>query len=241
MSLINEALKRAEDEKLRRTSPSPDPMELPAAHDKGYTGRAGSRRWLVIGGLIFISLFAVWAAIENMLFSPAPRRAAARSITAWREKTGTAGNRPAQRTAADFASTDAATSKPSKVKPTSPETDLASVQSTEENPQKTPTPAPAIPVTATRPVFSHPQPAQTKPTTSPATMPAPVKRTDIRLRVNPSQYKVSGIIDGPDGAAAIINGSFVSVGDEVDGAKVIHITSRSVELEAYGQRFTIRL
>lgn len=60
-------------------------------------------------------------------------------------------------------------------------------------------------------------------------------------QVNTAKFVVSAIMLGDDGGTAIINGKFVSLGQTIDGAKVIKIDHYSVELEASGHRFSIRM
>lgn len=58
-------------------------------------------------------------------------------------------------------------------------------------------------------------------------------------KVDPSSYKLSGILTGADGGTAIVNGRFLKVGQTVNGAKVVKITSHAVHLEVSGQVITI--
>jgi hypothetical protein len=72
--------------------------------------------------------------------------------------------------------------------------------------------------------------------------PAPAARPPApQPAVDASQYKVTAIMLGGARHAAIINGCFVSVGEEVGDAKVIAISQREVELEIAGQRVKVRL
>jgi len=56
-----------------------------------------------------------------------------------------------------------------------------------------------------------------------------------------SKFKLSGVMMGPGGATAIINGQSVTQGETVDGAKVIRVSQHSVDLEVNGRRLTIRM
>ena len=82
--------------------------------------------------------------------------------------------------------------------------------------------------------------------------PAPRKRSPSRRssgtrrpsgytprRVGAGGFRLGGTMSGPSGMVAIINGRPVSVGGTVNGAKVVKITSFSVELERDGKRFTV--
>jgi hypothetical protein len=57
--------------------------------------------------------------------------------------------------------------------------------------------------------------------------------------VDTSALKISSIVSGPDGGLAIINGRPVREGESVAGARVIRISSRSVEVEINGRRATV--
>ena len=73
------------------------------------------------------------------------------------------------------------------------------------------------------------------PATQPKTQPAPLPVVDT------SRFSISGIMYGDGNSTAIINGYFVKAGESVEGAKIIKINPQSVELEISGQRVTIRM
>lgn len=50
-----------------------------------------------------------------------------------------------------------------------------------------------------------------------------------------SGFKVSGVVWGPQGYRALVNDRVVRAGDQVDGARVVQITSEGVELEKDGE------
>ncbi|MCH7897515.1 MAG: hypothetical protein IH782_11615 [candidate division NC10 bacterium] len=50
-----------------------------------------------------------------------------------------------------------------------------------------------------------------------------------------SGFELSGIVEGPEGYRALVNGHLVRVGDQVDGARIVRITLKGVELEKDGQ------
>ncbi len=50
-----------------------------------------------------------------------------------------------------------------------------------------------------------------------------------------SGFKLSGIIEGPEGYRALVNGHVVRPGDQVDGARIVRITLKGVEIEKDGQ------
>ena len=54
-------------------------------------------------------------------------------------------------------------------------------------------------------------------------------------------FRISGIMDGAGGSIAIINGRPVSKGQTVNGATVLSVGRREVEMEKDGRRFTVRM
>jgi len=60
-----------------------------------------------------------------------------------------------------------------------------------------------------------------------------------RYRACPTGLSLSAVVRQQGGGLANINGRFVSVGDEVNGATVIAIADMSVEMELNGERFTV--
>ena len=53
-------------------------------------------------------------------------------------------------------------------------------------------------------------------------------------------FKLSGIMEGPDGKQAIINGQFITVGQTIDGATVTEIGIQSADLKAGDITFRLR-
>jgi hypothetical protein len=60
-----------------------------------------------------------------------------------------------------------------------------------------------------------------------------------RGKVSEADFKLTGVLRGPDGATAIINGNFYSVGQTIDGAKVTRIGRYTVDLEIEGRRISL--
>jgi len=73
-------------------------------------------------------------------------------------------------------------------------------------------------------------------TSQPETSPAPVSP-----RTEAAKFTLSGILRIGGQSMATINGKLVGVGDTVDGGRVLAIESQSVELESAGQRFSLRM
>ena len=59
--------------------------------------------------------------------------------------------------------------------------------------------------------------------------------------VNTGRFRLSAIMRGPNGNAALINGQLYHEGQTVAGARIVTIGRYHVELEVAGQRFTIRM
>ena len=53
--------------------------------------------------------------------------------------------------------------------------------------------------------------------------------------------RLSGIISGPRGSSAVINGRRVRAGDQVADAQVVAVDHQGVEIERGGERFVIKL
>jgi hypothetical protein len=226
MSLIDEALKRAEKEGQRgrrQDAPqpplSPEPPEAPATPDAGDADSHPSpwRTPLLLAILAVLLLAAGFFGYRALTdATPLPPRPAAGDIVRKRP--------PA---------TPAPTTRPAAA------------------PAAAPTPAPT-----TRPAAAGPKPARAakapapKPAARPTTRPAatakkPPESARPRRPVRPaplvdvSAFRLSAIMVGPEGPTAIINGRFVSVGDRIGQATVTRITRSSVDLEIAGERITV--
>lgn len=82
---------------------------------------------------------------------------------------------------------------------------------------------------------SSPQPAAEKPA-APAAPPSPSAPA-----AEPPKLKVTSIFYNARSPTAIINGTVAGVGETVEGAKVVAITPRSVDVMVDGKRVTLRL
>jgi len=67
----------------------------------------------------------------------------------------------------------------------------------------------------------------------------PARPVAPRPAVDVSQYKVTGIMSGPSGSTAIINGQLYTAGQKIGQARVVKITRYSVVLEIGGRRVTV--
>ncbi|HUT59788.1 MAG TPA: hypothetical protein VNA25_18225 [Phycisphaerae bacterium] len=230
MSLINEALKRAETEKLRQAD-SADAEQAPAHIKRDFYAppRKTPRFVPVLVVLAAASLaFGVWRAITGLRHAGPP--ASASAVVASHAHTAT--TRP----------TD-----PQSRPPTAP----AAAPSPEirEIIDKTiaavtyyqpPEPPPASAEIAAAPDPEPPTAAAAGRGQSPRPQAEPAP-TPPQPKVDPASYKLSGILMGADGGTAIVNGRFLKVGQTVDEAKVVTITPNTVHLQVAGQVITIGL
>ncbi len=60
-----------------------------------------------------------------------------------------------------------------------------------------------------------------------------------QYRTCPAGYKLTCVFASPNGSQAIVNGQLVRIGDTVKGAKVLAITTQSVEMELNAERFML--
>jgi hypothetical protein len=59
--------------------------------------------------------------------------------------------------------------------------------------------------------------------------------------LSPSDFKLSAILHGPNGATAIINGQFLQIGSMIEEATIISIGQHKVILDANGRRVTLQM
>jgi type II secretory pathway component PulC len=75
----------------------------------------------------------------------------------------------------------------------------------------------------------------------PSVEPQPDVPTVAQAKKLSANFKLSGIMAGPNGEAALINGRLVQVGQTVDGAVLEAISGQTVELDFMGKRITVGL
>jgi hypothetical protein len=92
-------------------------------------------------------------------------------------------------------------------------------------------------VAATAPGATPATPDVAAPKASPAPEPEPAAAPPPAE----PQFTVTSIVGKANGGMAVINGRVVEVGDTIDGAKVIAVRPRSVDLFIGGKTITIRL
>jgi hypothetical protein len=255
VSLINEALKRAETEKQDRgqTVTAARPIDSGAMLD--VKPMPSSRPWSLYCLLAVLVLGGVGAAYWKWCIDTPQVVTAGAASTEQAEASP-----PASQTARN--TTTAAPTKPAAApvqvaqnlaKPSvKPETQVQTPQSTQAEPVSVPKEpaiaAPAESAVATNPPVVSPAPASSEPHPEKPTAPAAAvqpkavtRATTEEPKIDPSQFKVSTIMATPNGARAVINGRVVGVGQEIDRAIVIAIDARDVELEISGRRVKVGL
>jgi hypothetical protein len=227
MSLINEALKRAQAEKSG--TPLPDPVFLDSQAGAGMgRSRAASR---VAGLLLAVALLGggllTWRLL-GVAKQPTVPAGASAGVAAPGESPS-----PARLTASAVPATGQSASAPpvpaappdAGEKCPLPEESVAAAEETAAAP-----PSP----------LGSEKPAGPPPPAAPQAAPAPQAPKPAAPAFDPSRYKLGGVVLGEEGETAILNGRLVQVGDTVDGAKVVKIAAKAVHLEIAGQVHVVR-
>ncbi len=242
MSLINDALKRAEQEKrANTTSPLDDGLIVPASIDYGHSP-TGLRIFLLVGAFVVVGV-ATWFFVSTTFRPLAPDRAAAKlpptlirrglergeGVGDIYDQTG-----PPRRFSPAVEETFAKTLEGLKYyEPPMDEGMLEAVAEEAGLPPaisgREPRPGdPEFPAAA----------AAAAAVSQPATTTAP---TTTQAAPPPPSFKLSAVLRGSGGVTAIVNGRFVQVGSTIQGAKVISIDRHSVQLELDGETITIQM
>lgn len=259
MSLINEALKRAETDKLRNSPyfnnltvlPPVDaaddefpPPPRPAFHEPRRRGLpvvsaiAGAMIFagLIGGGYVYLRLRGQTA--PQTVVAAKPPTPAALPKGAAAAPTPREVSPPAELA---FARTLASVQyyqpppKPTAPPPAAPA--AAEAPAVPATPQAPPAPAANPPAAAAGPVKpAAARPVQPAPTTA-VRPPRQASSADAARR----RFRLSAVMSGPAGHAALINGELLREGQTIEGAEVLHIGPHHAELELDGQRFTVRL
>ena len=244
MSLINEALKRAETDKLRNSPyfnnltvlPPVDaaddefpPPPRPAFHEPRRRGLPVVSA--IAGAMIFAGLIGGGYVYLRLRGQTAPQ-----TVVAAKPPTPAALPKGA-----------AAAPTPREVSPPAElafARTLASVQYYEP-PARPALPvepaAPAAPANPPAPAAGPVQPVAARPVPpAPAMVARPPRQPSSPAAVK-RRFRVTAIVGGPTGYAALINGELLREGQTIEGAEVLHIGPHHAELELDGQRFTVRL
>ena len=257
MSLINEALKRAEIDKTRNASPyfnnltvlTPAEDDVPPPPrpviDLPRPKRRTSTMGLLGGVLVLVGLVGT-----GFVWYRWPSGAPPKRVRAANRAPAAPAALPA---AAPGRSEPAALNAKARQASTQTLAKLRSLDSTGEPPESE---TGSQPAPTSRPVEPGQAPASDpRPTTKPAgavastsvraakpaaAPPAPTK-APAPPPVDPSRFRLNAIVRGPDGNAALINGKLLHEGQTVLGATIRKIGRYHVDLELSGRRFTIRM
>lgn len=250
MSLINEALKRAEQEKLRTPGQWHAPAGLDPVRSKPPPQR--SRRELVaLAGLVaLVAGLAGWSAIK------------AHGSDGQQDPPAAAQPAPAM-AAVDPISDLAAKAEAAYLKSLNPPREYRPPPRA----LRTPTPIPAALPNLRQTV--PPRRAAPARHTAPLRRAAPARHTVPPLHaarvdrpqikdpyeasaagafappavrnIDPASFTLTGIMEGPEGSVAIINGYPIRVGEAIGEARLVKIGRYSVVLEVSGYRITVRM
>lgn len=263
MSLINEALKRAEAEKRGQECPPPPPptaaaisptaVAVPARTSIGAKEPQSAERLTpAVKGSGNNARVVPWALSAFVLVLAA--------IVAGRALMYATSQTPQQAAAMNYPPPTSAPADRVEHSPAAGQTPavlaipLPAIAASQPSSAATTTSAPAEvspPIPSTRPATApasgpaaHTTPAMPSSapavTEIPATMPASTAPAAETPAVR-GPLKVSGIMRGSDGWSAIINGQIVQVGDSIDDAKIVKITAKNVVIEENGKRLTLGL
>ncbi len=234
MSLINEALKRAEAEKRQKTDAVRPEVNLSPVAPPVRPGRYGGLVMLLAGlGLVAVATGA-WSLLGSDAGANNPASANAST-------TAMAPPQPTRRTAG--LPVAKLTSKDDQAKVETAKASFVVAKTIDAlkyyNPPARPRPAKtALPS----------KPAEATPTAKLAQTPRASRRAAAAAagkqpvaKFNSNTFKLSAVIRGPDGSTAIVNGKFVKAGATVNGAKVVKIDRYAVELEFNGETFTVQM
>jgi hypothetical protein len=220
MSLIHEALKRAEAEKTGREitpppvptiTPADKPAESPALRVVSATEKNRQKTPLTVTALLMI--LAAVGVVAYFVFSlPLPH---GRKVTQAAKPTQivAAGATPIGRPEFNIPAAPGAS-------------DAVETPSNEQA------------------GYCATQPATFAETSSPspeAAAPASAFNSSAAPAAQRSMFHLDGIVVGPDGATAIINGQSVTQGQTVDGAQVLRVDEREVVIEYNGRKVTLRM
>jgi hypothetical protein len=247
VSLINDALKRAQTQKSQTDlAPATHPLaDLP--DDQPATPRRASRRKnprvivLIAAVALVGAATAAWQFLGAGLTGGTPRKATAAAAVrppASPAQAGTPTPSPKDEIQEILAKTRAA------IKYYTPPVAGANVVCQDPYDQdnelfKSAAPSSAAPVVTTQ----ESAPASGSPTAdvnppAPLASPAPTTQpAPAPVQFDVAKYKVGGVLLDDENSSAVVNGRIVRLGDIIDGAKVVKITSRNVQVRIAGQDF----
>ncbi len=256
MSLINEALRRAEEEKRQQQGIPAEPASRAAA---GEQAPPAAREHHGLRGAIALGAFVVVAVVAVMYFSLPPQHRPARTTPrapgAVRPDPTRAeppgeppeANLPAEpdQAAAVRSSVDTTLQALMDYQPGESEPPLLSWAAPPAQAQPPPLALPLAPAPAgagaTSLLAQASPPAAIPGTSPPEGRPPPSAQADGPPPLDAGDFKLGGIIRSGSDSHALINDHLVSVGDQVAGARVVEIGRYHVVLEKDGQRLTLRM
>ncbi len=239
MSLINEALKRAEAEKsqhLAEVPPLPPLVAVPRARL-----HLPARRWPTAQvGLLAAALVAISITGYVLLKSYAagvPQEAAAAPVQVASLTSSPSVPRPASPGRAEPTSAVPAPTPAARAKESAGPDRAQALRDAFAARAEDAMEIQRLAVLNADASARHAAPAPV-PTAAPPSQPAPAAKP-AEPEDDAARFKVSSIMVGPKSATAIINGRIVGVGDVIGQAKVLRITPRAVDLEVSGRRVQV--
>ncbi len=230
MSLINEALKRAEQEKLQTPGKRSALGDLLPVRG-GRPSRRGRQELLALAGLVaLVGGLAGWSALKAES-APEPQEQLASGQDA------AAGVTPGEsRNVVDVLAAQAEAARRRSMAPPKQYRPRAKAA-------KSPTPWAAGPVSHKAAEVAPPatragNPERTYLSGPPAAAELVLTPADMS-EIN--KFKLTGIMEGPEGAVAIINGYPVHLGEVIGQGRLVRIGPYTVVLEVSGRYLTIRM
>jgi len=229
MSLINEALKRAEAEKLNRegitTAPPPPPLPKAPTTAKGRA---------VVAILTVVMIATAVAGGVNLLrrFSSVPKAGIAASSPQVAPSAPAAN--PRQQTVEPALAAAVSTAKVTVAKAQARQAQVAQ-EAAQAGAEEDLAPA------EDSPAAKSDKAAVTEPAVAALEGTAPQDGSSTGSPPQPGNFRLSGIMSGPNGEAALINGQMVEVGATIDGAKLVKVLNQAVELRIGDRQFTVRM
>ena len=226
MSLLNDALKRAQRAQQPRQSSSPDQPRLQPAKEKPAPQRFGV--WWVVGIVLTV------AACSTAAFWWRAAKPASPVVEGYAQPMPVAGN--ALRPAVDPAPVQRVTA------PAPAPSFTGGVASGSSQPG--PTPVAQVPAPASLPVQVRVEPSASV-RANPAVIqelqpPGPTQSNPVAAAGTAPEFRLEAIHFRLKKPSASINGKVVFVGQDLEGARIIAIARESVQLEFQGRRMTLR-
>jgi len=241
MSLINEALKQAKANMSPEAAPSREDASPPPPADamssavfvaQPTRARSGKGTDIMIGMLIFLLLSLLLAAVAGGIYFIHSKRAAAQAPSAKQDKTTQTTAPSAKDTAtppvdnANGSKTPGSTRKPN---PLAQSLNRAkSVAKTVQEREKTPTNGVARKQATTTPG-------------NPAATGALKKTIELAPAKITRAFKLTGIVEGPTGRLALINGAIIKQGRAIADGRVLEIAKDYVILEVNRKKYRLEI